>query len=204
MAGFDSSAGGFNSNVGGSFNPALGQIGSGQFSVPGYGIQPPRVSNPFNVDAMNLGAGQRPSQRAFGYNSAASEYAPGPDTSGQHQANVAMAQQGFGDMYNQGDIPGYSSYGFSPNTWQMMNRFLVDPLGQYNGQSNTGQYNDFMNGIQSFMNNNPYFSQYDDQMRQQFVSDMPQRFGSAYGAIPPAVTQNIGVGVPSIPGMRTY
>lgn len=205
MAGFNTlGSNGLNSNVGGSFNPALGQIGSGQFSVPGFGIQPPRISQPYNVNALGLSAGQRPSNRAFGYNSASQEYSPGPDTSAQHEANVGMAQAGFGDMYNQGNIPGYSSYGFSPETWQMINRFVVDPFGQYGGQSNQSQYNNLVQGLLGSMTNNPYFSNYEDTMKQQFATDIPLRYGSAYGALPPQVIQSIGIGVPNIPGMRQF
>jgi len=205
MAGFNTlGSNGLNSNVGGSFNPALSQIGSGQFSTPGFGIQPPRVSTPYNMNALNLGAGQRPSNRADIYNPNPQEYGMGPDTSPQHNANVAMAQAGFGDLYNQGSIPGYSTYGFSPETWQMINRFMVDPFGSYGGQSNMTPYNSFLQSLTDSTNNNPYFANYEPTMRQAFAADMPQRFGAAYGALPPQVVQSIGIGMPNIPGIRSF
>jgi hypothetical protein len=142
MAGFNTLGSTVQTNVGGSFNPAFGgtrQIGaSGQSYPPGYGVQPPRLSNPFNVNALGL-SGSRSTQQAPFNAGTAQTYYPGADTSAQHQANVQMAQAGFGNIGLQeyagfpGQVPGISSanYGIAPGGWADINAYLANPLGQW-------------------------------------------------------------------------
>lgn len=259
MAGFDTLGSTFNTNVGGSFNPALGSAGgaSGQSGPAGYGIQPPRISSPYSVDSLGLSAGNRPSQSDL-YNQSAQVYTPGPDTSPQHEANVAMAQSGLGNLGMQGyrgfpnEVQGTSNsnYGIAPQGWSDINAYMANPLGQWQTPvgATMGQYGDvgtdtnssrfqmMMDSIKSSLsgqwpnmdwtkqfpgaggltqdaNGNyvspvqgawPGLNSLGSDYGNASVADLLLRFGSGYGALPPAVTQNVGIPTPSIPNTRTY
>jgi len=207
MAGFNTLGSTVNTNVGGSFNPSFsGQIGSGQFGPPGFGIQPPRISNPYNVDALSLSAGSRPTTQSPFFAGSAQTYYPGPDASAQHQANVAMAQQGFGNMgLTDQSTPGtsYSSYGVSPQNWQTVMRYLANPQG-----SNAGDYQNMVNTIRNSMNGNPMFSSWLPDQFGPFSSDFLLRFGGPYGVFQPNATQNLQIPTTvangGIPGVRNF
>ena len=201
MAGFDSLGSNLNTNVGGSFNPSLGNVGS-QTTPSGYGIQPPRISTPYNVDSLNLSAGSQPRQYADYNVQSANAFNPGPDTSAQHEANVAMAQGGFGDMGLRGDTPGTSSfaYGISPQNWQTVIQYLMNPQGP-----NAGNYQKLVDTIRGSMNNNPMFSQWLPEQMGPFASDFLLRFGGPYGVFSPPSTQQLQIPNTSpIPGVRSF
>lgn len=207
MAGFNTLGSNVNTNIGGSFNPALGSIGSGQIGPAGYGIQPPHVSNSFNVGGLGLEGASRPQHPANVYGGSANVYTPGADTSAEHMANVFMAQQGYGDLGLRGTDQGtsYSGYGFGPNTWQDIYRYISNPMGQQaDGRTNINRYQDIMNTIQSHMNGNPAFADWLPEALTEFYTNMPLRMASAYNLMPAQVLQQIGIGVPTIPGMRPF
>jgi hypothetical protein len=130
MAGFDS--------LGGNSFGNIGNI-SGQSSPAGYGIQPPTAS--FQAPSQTLSGGfarSAPTSPASFYQGQ-STFGVNPDTSGQHQANVAMEQAGLGQLGLQGyrgfsgDMQGTSNsgYGFSPYAWSDINAYLNNPLGTW-------------------------------------------------------------------------
>lgn len=202
MAGFNTLGSTVNQNIGGSFNPALNNAGSGQSSPSGFGTQPPRLSTPFNVGALSLGAGQRPDPQSDIWNRSANVYTPGPDTSGQHLANVMMAQQGYGDLGLRDQTPGtsYSGYGFSPQSWGDISRYVGNPQNQ----GNVDAYKNIMDIIHQSMGGNPMFSGWQPEQMQQFYTDMPLRYGAAFNIFPPEMLQNIGMGTGMIPGIRGF
>lgn len=135
-------------NMGGSWNPSYASGASGQSNQGIYGIQPPRLSNPFDVGSLGVSANRSTNP----YQQSAQVYSPGPDTSAQHQANVAMAQSGFGNVGLQGyrGFPGEvqgtsaSNYGISPMGWADVNAYMVNPMGTWQAPtgSTMGQYGD--------------------------------------------------------------
>jgi hypothetical protein len=264
MAGFDSLGSPTTTNVGGAFNPALGGT-SGQSAPAGYGIQPPRISSPYSVGSLGISAGNRPSQSDL-YSPTAQVYTPGPDTSAMHEANVAMAQQGFGNLglngYRgfQGETPGTSNsnYGIGPGGWADINAFMANPMGAWQSSGNTpaingadangnaisnfvipyggsgmggvannnsSRYQEMIDSIRSSMtgqwpqnwqnlqgqpgggmpfNVSGNYSNFTPDQITNMAADLPLRYGAGYGVLPPAVTQNMGIPIASIPGMRTY
>ena len=204
MAGFNTLGSTVNTNVGGSFNPSFGgQIGSGQFGPTGFGIQPPRISNPYNVDALSLSGGARQSQQSPFNASSAQVYYPGPDASAQHQANVAMAQAGFGNMGLGSNVPGTDQYGVSPENWQTVMRYLANPQG-----TNSADYANLTNTIRSSMNGNPLFSQWNPAQFGPFSTDFLLRYGGPYGVFQPNAAQFLNIpSTPAnggIPGVRSF
>jgi len=189
MAGFNTLGSTVNSNVGGSFNPSLDVVGSAE-APPGFGIQPPHTSTPFNVNALNLSAGQQPHAFAGAFDPTANAFNPGPDVSGQHEANVAMAQGGFGNMGLMGNDPGtsYSAYGISPQNWQNVMRYLMNPQGE-----NAGTYQGMVNTIRNSMNGMSQFSQWLPDQYGPFASDFLLRFGGPFGVFSPLATQNLQI-----------
>jgi len=189
MAGFNALGSDLNSDVGGAVNPSLGKGGS-QTAPSGFGIQPPRISSPYNVDALNLSAGSQPRQYADYNSQSANAFNPGPDTSAQHEANVSMARGGFGNMGLLGNDPGtsYSAYGVSPQNWQTVMRYLMNPQGQ-----NAGDYQGLVNIIRNSMNGNANFSQWLPEQMGPFSSDFLLRMGGPFGVFSPVNTQNMQI-----------
>lgn len=166
---------------------------SGQSSMPGYGIQPPRISSPYNVGSLNLGARQQNP-----YETSANVYTPGADTSAMHEANVAMAQAGWGNMGLQGyrgypgETPGTSNsnYGFGPQAWADINAYLSNPTGDW--QLPTGATMGQYGGVQAGSNANRY-QMMEDTIRASMTGQWPQaalNTASQYGALQPPQSPN--------------
>jgi hypothetical protein len=123
----------------------------------------------------------------------------GADTSGEHAANVDLARANVGDVgggdFGQGTSP---SYGFSPEDYNNIYRYMVDPLNS----GNVSNYMGIVNRLKGVAGSNSQFSQWGQPARDTWATNMPLYLTSAYGLMPAPILQNWNIPQSNIPNMR--
>lgn len=158
----------------------------------GYQLQPPTLGTPFGSPGFtNLSIPHPVRQYSPYYSPEQSSMSNAADTGEQHRMNIYLAQNGLGDT-GQANIPGYSDYGFSPEDWNNITRFLSNPLSN----QNIAGYQGLTNRLGNVANTNPQFSLWSPAQRSQWSRDMPIRTVSGFGAVPAPILQNWGLAYP--------
>src|SRR5215471_10925269 len=167
--------------------------GFSNIGEPGYTISPPTLGTPRASPGFVNTAIPHPMRNYAGY------FQPGQyamqgaaDENEQHRMNIYLAQNGLGDTGQQ-KLPGYSEYGFSPEDWNNITRFLSNPLSN----QNIAGYQGISNRLLNTANTNPQFSLWSPAQRQQWARDMPIRTVSGFGAVPAPILQNWGLAYPT-------
>lgn len=167
--------------------------GFSNIGEPGYRIAPPIVS-PESGSQGYLGIGiNRPVRDVSPYFNPSQYRMPdSADASQQHQANVYMSQMGVGDTGQQRN-QGLADYGFSPEDWANINRYLSNPQNP----QNVAGYMNIRNRLQGVAGQNQQFSTWLPSQRDQWATDFPIRMASGFNTVPPPVLQNWGLAYPS-------
>lgn len=167
--------------------------GFSNIGEPGYQLSPPLVgAQGGSPGFVNLSVPNRTRQYSPYFNPSQYQMPNQADTSGQHEMNVYMAQNGMGDTGQQRN-PGLADYGFSAEDWNNITRFLSNPLSN----QNIAGYQGISNRLGNMTNQNPQFGLWNPQQRQQFASDMPIRLASGFGQVPAPILQNWSLSYPS-------
>lgn len=114
------------------------------------------------------------------------------DTSGQHEANVYMAQMGMPETGQQRNA-GLADYGFSAEDWANVNRYLSNPQSP----QNVAGYMNIRNRLQNQADTNPQFGTWLPEQRQQWATDFPLRMASGFSLVPPPILQQWPLAYPS-------
>jgi|SRR5215471_708573 len=153
MPGFDTLGGNGFGNIGSNLS------GQTSPSPHGYGIQPPTASFAAPPSTLSGGLARSAPSTPAGFYQGQQTFGINPDTSGQHQANVAMDVAGFGNLGLTGqrgfagETPGTSyGYGFSPQAWADINAYLTNPLGTWHSSGDVSAASGF-NPDGSIINN---------------------------------------------------
>ncbi|SRR6266576_4272796 len=167
--------------------------GFSQVGEPNYAINPPSLSSPYGSSGY-LGLPVSRARRNYSpyFNNPNEGYNPGAENTAQHQANVYMSQMGMGNV-GAPEQTGYSNYGFSPEDWANINRFLSNPQNQ----SNVTNYNNITGRLGQNMQTNPTFANWLPEQKQQFQIDAPIRLASGFQNVPAPILQNWGLAFPS-------
>jgi hypothetical protein len=173
--------------------------GFSQIGPGGFSINPPLMSSPQrSPDALNLSVRRERSQVSSFLNPYEFRgFNTGADESGQHGANVYMAKNGLGDT-GQTRNPGYADYGFSPEDYDNITRYLSNP---FNNQ-NVGNYMGITQRLRNQADTNPQFGSFTPQMRQQWSTDFPLQLASGFNLVPPPILQNWNIPVGTAPNIR--
>jgi len=132
MPGFDT--------LGGNSFGNIGNFSGQQSPAPrGYGIQPPTAGFAPPPSTLSGGLARSTPNSPAGFYNGQTTFGINADTSGQHQANVAMDTAGLGNLGLTGqrgfagETPGtsFGGYGFSPQAWADINAYLTNPLGTW-------------------------------------------------------------------------
>jgi len=176
--------------------------GFSNIGVPGFTINPPLVSRPsLSPQALGLSI-IRPQRNPAGFFNLYENrgFNTGADQSNQHAANVYMQQMGYGDVGQDksafgGTMP---SYGFTPEDYNRITRFLANPMNQ----GNVNDYMGIVNRLKAITGTNPQFSMWDQTSRDQWARNFPLNLGSAFGTIPPPVLQSQHIPVTNDSNLR--
>jgi hypothetical protein len=172
--------------------------GFSSFGESGYQLSPPMLGGSQGPGGY-LGLSIIRPRRGYASYMDPSQYSynPGADDSEQHKANVYMQQQGLGQMGGQFD-PTMPNYGFTPEDWNNVNRYISNPQNAQNTQNYLG----ITNRVSQNVNSNPQMASWLQPQKDQFSRDFPQRLGSAYNTLPPPPLQQLPIAYPNLPGMR--
>lgn len=166
--------------------------GYSQIGEPNYALNPPLLGGAQGSPGyLPLSIPSRIRNYSPYFNPSMYQMPSQGDNSGQHQMNIYLAKNGIGQSGQQ-SLPGYSEYGFSPEDWDNITRYLSNPLSN----QNVAGYMGIVNRLNNVANTNPQFGLWSPQQRQQWSTDMPIRTVSGFGQVPAPILQNWGLAYP--------
>lgn len=166
--------------------------GFSNIGEPGYQLQAPTLGSSIGSSGYtNIGIA-RPTRQYSPYFSPEQYRMPmQADTSPEHQMNIYLAKNGLADTGQQ-KLPGYSEYGFSPEDWDNITRFLSNPLSD----QNITNYQGISNRLRGLSDTNPQMANWQPEQRDAFSRDFPIRMMSGFGHVPAPILQNWGLPYP--------
>ena len=176
--------------------------GFSNIGEPGYQLQPPTLSSATGSPGYtNIGISRPIRQYSPYFNPSQYQMPNQADTSPEHHMNIYMAKTGVGDT-GQTKMPGYAEYGFSPEDWDHITRYLTNPLDT----NNMSNYMGISNRLTNLTNTNSQFANWQPEQREAWAKDFPIRMASGFGYVPAPILQNWGLPFPynNAPNMRQY
>lgn len=175
--------------------------GFSQIGPGGFSINPPLMSRPFqSPQTLPLGIDrQRTQQSPFFNPNEHRGFNTGGDDSNQHLANVYLGKSGLGETgQDNSQLKGYPGYGFTPEDYDNITRYLNNPLNS----QNVGNYMGIANRLSSMTNTNPQFSQWGADTRRKWSTDFPLGLASGFNLVPPPVLQSWNIPIGTAPNIR--
>lgn len=169
--------------------------GFSNLGSPGFNISPPLLTKQTSPPgSLPLGVNRRRSNPSPYYNlfEQSRTYSQGGDNSNLHQANVYAGKQGIGNTgadWGSTGAGGYPQYGFSPEDYDVISRYMSNPQNQ----ANVDAYMKIVGRMTNMTQTNPQFSQWLPEQKQNWAKDFPMQLAGGFNMIPPPILTDWGI-----------